>query len=541
SAAGFSLFLLARWFFRRGRVLNLLGAVVLAILALDPQAVFDPSFQLTVLSVAAIGGLAVPLNERFIEPYRQALRRLGNPDLDAKQPPAMAELRIEVRLISETAALLTRSRQSWWSACFQAGGTVWLWAVETVLISACIQAALAVPMIFYFHRISVTSVLANLTVSPALSVAVPAAFLACLTGIGPVVQITRLLLWWSGAAVEFWASLESAWRTPDPPVALAVFCLVSLTILGCCLCVRTRPGITWFAAAAALTGVAAVSTLHVAPILHPGELELSIIDVGQGDSLLVVAPDGKTLLVDGGGAPSFDPRFKPALDIGEDVVSPYLWRRGISRLDVIAVTHLHADHAAGLPALIRNFRPAELWTGGLAPGSLTEDVLRAARSSGTRVVQLNESVAVRLGSARVTVLAPAGEYRPGASASNSDSLVLRIAHGSRSFLLTGDADHRVETALMAHPETLEADVLKVAHHGSRSSSQTDFLAAVRPLFAAISAGADNSYGHPHPELVERLNAAGCRSWQTDRSGLVSFYTNGRRIRMENSFQPDEQP
>lgn len=137
------------------------------------------------------------------------------------------------------------------------------------------------------------------------------------------------------------------------------------------------------------------------------------------------------MLIDAGGIPSFDPRIKPGLEIGEDVVSPYLWRRGIKRLDIVAITHLHADHAAGIPAVLMNFRPAELWTGALPPGTITEDILRAAREAGTRVRQLRAPERLTFGSTNLQVLAPHPDYTAGKSPHNADSLVLRLQYGRR--------------------------------------------------------------------------------------------------------------
>jgi competence protein ComEC len=262
--------------------------------------------------------------------------------------------------------------------------------------------------------------------------------------------------------------------------------------------------------------------------LPAGVTEVSAIDVGQGDSLLVILPDGKTLLVDAGGIPSFDPRLRSRMDIGEDVVSPYLWRRGLRRLDYVAVTHLHDDHAGGMPAVIRNFRPREVWTG-LAPesSSLLGRIREAARAAGSRLESLHKGD----GRAGLRVLWPPRDAHAGAVAKNDDSLVLLIFNGRHKFLLMGDAEQPVEYG-MAVPEDI--DVLKAGHHGSRTSTTPVLLDRARPLFAAISSGEGNSYGHPHPLVLQRLNAAGTRVFRTDLSGAIQFQSDGIRLKTRNS-------
>ena len=541
SAAGFTLFLVARWFFRRGRVLNILAAVTLVILAVDPRAVFDPSFQLTVLSVAAIGALAAPAAERWIKPYAAGLRRLVDPEADAQSPPHIAELRIEFRLIAETLALLTRGPQRLFVKGFGWAGRLALIVADAALLTVCVQAALSVPMIVYFHRFSVTSVPANVTVSPALSAAVPTAFVATLTGFPPLVHASRGLLWFADVMTTFWAAQEPGWRTPDPSWSTAAGSLIGMAVLALCLSFRVRA--RWLFPAVAVATASLVLLWHgpCHPRHRAGEFEMTAIDVGQGDSVLLVSPEGRTMLVDAGGIPSFDPRIRPGLEIGEDVVSPYLWRRGVRRLDVVAITHLHADHSAGVPAVLRNFRPSELWTGAFPAGPAADEILRAARESGTRIRQLRAPQRLGFGTAGIRVMAPEPDYQPGREPHNADSLVLRVEYRDRSFLLTGDADERVEMGMLARSDLPAADVLKVGHHGSRTSTTPSFLASVQPLFAAISAGVDNTYKHPHPALLGRLSDSGCRVWRTDERGLVSFFTDGHRIEVFDFSTGWEQP
>jgi competence protein ComEC len=268
------------------------------------------------------------------------------------------------------------------------------------------------------------------------------------------------------------------------------------------------------------------------PALHPGELELTAIDVGQGDSLLVCFPDSKVLLIDGGGVLSFGRHTTSRIDIGEDVVSPYLWSRSIRKIDVVALTHAHDDHAGGLPAVIENFHPSQLWTGAMAPSAAWSAVRQKAFAENVKILALPAGRSFDFGGARIDVLSPPAGYVPGASPTNNDSLALRVTYGHRSLLLTGDMEKPMERSALSAAEPLRADVLKVGHHGSNTSSIDPFLDAVSPEFAVISDGYENSFHHPHAKVLDRLAAHHARVLRTDLDGLITLRTDGRRISVE---------
>ena len=272
------------------------------------------------------------------------------------------------------------------------------------------------------------------------------------------------------------------------------------------------------------------------PQIYPRQLELTAIDVGQGDSLLVAFPDGKLMLVDGGGILTYGHRAKPKLDIGEDVVSPYLWRRSIRKVDVMVLTHAHDDHAGGLPALIENFHPSELWTGAMVPSAAWSRVQEKARDQGVRISALESGGNFDFGGAHIDILSPPPDYVPGASPKNNDSLAMRIAYGQRSFLLTGDMEKPMELRALAAGLLRHADVLKVAHHGSNTSSVNPFLDAVSPTFAMISDGFENSFHHPNPQVLERLREHHVGAFRTDLQGLLTIRTDGRRMWVE-TYRP----
>jgi competence protein ComEC len=261
---------------------------------------------------------------------------------------------------------------------------------------------------------------------------------------------------------------------------------------------------------------------------HPGVLEVTAIDVGQGDSLLLISPEGKTLLVDAGG-PTGGGSQGPSgnFEIGEDVVSPVLWSRNIRHLDAIALTHAHSDHMGGMLSILRNFRPRVLWVGTNPEIPAYLALLAEARRLDIPVEAMAAGSSFAFGGAQVDVLAPSTDYTPGATASNDDSLVLHVAYGKTSVLLEGDAQAASEQQMLT--EGLHADLLKIGHHGSRTSTTPRFLAAVAPTFAVISVAHHNPYGHPKLEILHRLQDDHVRTFRTDALGATSFYLNGTSV------------
>jgi competence protein ComEC len=213
-------------------------------------------------------------------------------------------------------------------------------------------------------------------------------------------------------------------------------------------------------------------------------------------------------------------------------VAPYLWDRGIRNLDVVVLSHGHEDHIGGLPALVADFRPKELWTGA-TPDSPVWRTLRAkAAANGVKIVPMHFPRRFAFGGAEIEVLAPPADYVPTDIPKNNDSLVLRLGYGRNGFLLPGDVERPIERGMLAEDEIRRTDVLKVAHHGSRTSSTEDFVSAVQPVFAVISVGLDNSYGHPNRDVVERLRQHHAVVYRTDQDGLITIRSDGRRLHVE---------
>jgi len=461
------LLLLGVFLDRESQLMNALCLAGLTLLAWSPTDLWDPGFQLSFAATAGIIYLAAP----FI-------------------------------------GFLT-----------ERGWPRWLGAAVAVSLAA--QLPVTPIMLAHFNQLSLIGVAANLLVVPLAGPATTLGMLALLTQLVSETAAALLFntLWlllialrivvWAAAAVP-----AAMVHLPAPSwAAVTAWCGALLLVPHLTTRIWTR------AAASGFLTLSAV--LSVWPWVSPGDgrLRITFLDVGQGDATLVELPEGRRVLIDGG--PGGGRRF----DVGERVLSPFLWNRPTGRLDVVALSHSDSDHAGGLGAVLRHFRVGEFWDNGRwGPGG--EGTLLALQQSRIPRRVLSAGQRLWVGTALFTVLNPDGQagFSP-----NDDSLVLRLDWRGVSVLVTGDLGWAGEERVLERGAPVRVLALRVAHHGSRLSSSQAFLDAAGPGFAIISVGARNPFRHPAAEAIARLEATGARLYRTDRDGAVIMETDGMRL------------
>jgi competence protein ComEC len=546
--------LFARLLFRRVSLLNAVAFAALLLLIAKPAGVTDPSFQLSFVAAGVIAALALPWLDWTSEPYRRALQHLTDVTRDGAHPPRAVQFRIDVREAARwLAGRLPAPVAKRSPALLAAGASLGFWAWDLVALSLVIQLGLLPLLALYFHRVSLSGPMANVPAVALLGLIVPLGFLALLSGLvwvpaGALLgKLTGGLVTALLATVEWFARWRwLSYRIPGPPFWLVVLFFAILILLAFLAARqpeepaegRRRGRWAWLLAPALAAACLAVMLDPFPPHLAKGKLEVTVLDVGQGDSIFVAFPDGRTMLVDGGGqiGARWVGGYHTGLDIGEEVVSPYLWSRNLKRLDVVALTHAHEDHMDGLNAVLENFRVGQLWVGHDVASRAYEALLERARAHAVPVVHEKRGAPFRWDGVEGRVLWPPDDSEV-ARATNNDSMVLRLSDGPVSFLLTGDIEKPVEKELTADGDPLAATFLKVPHHGSRTSSTDDFLEKVEPEAAAISVGAHNAFHQPSPEVLERYRADHIRLWRTDLDGAVTALTDGRTLEVDCYAHP----
>jgi competence protein ComEC len=394
-------------------------------------------------------------------------------------------------------------------------------------VSILATVATAPLVVWAFGRLSLVAPLTNLAASPVIAVLQPTLFLAlAVAPLHAVAQLVALaahpLLYAldgvaaAGAAVPF-GSVHIA-----PTLGVTVSCGAAAVAL--VVAAATRRG----AAGPALVAAALATTVAVWWIAVPagnGSMELHMIDVGQGDAVAIRTPRGRWLLVDAG-------REWTGGDAGRSIVVPYLRRVG-GDLALFVLSHPHADHVGGAETILRALHPAAYRDGAFAGGSdAYRRSLAAAQALGVHWSRVHPGDSLSIDGVSVTFLAPDSAWTAHLHDPNLASTVALVQYGDVRFLLTGDAEAPEEAWLVAHAGAdLHADVLKVGHHGSSTSSSADFLDAVRPRVALVSVGAGNSYGHPSSDVMRNLAGRGVTVLRTDQLGTIVVRTDGHTLRV----------
>lgn len=538
-------------FYRRLDLLNSAALAGLLLLVANPRFLTDSGFLLSFLAIGAIAGIALPLLDWQVQPYLRALEDWRDVTRDAGHGPRLVQFRLDIRdaIIALTSALNGRLAR-WTQNLGARTACACLRIVELLVLSCVLQFAMLPLTARDFHRVSLLGPVVNLFAVPLTGAIVPLGFLSLalgliIHGIGRLVALPLFWLVFLQQRIVSWFAVipHSSYRIPGPPAWLiGLFFLVLLLAV---IALRfEKPVRRWqwslLVLFAGLTG-GAITTYPFRPAVNTNRLEVTVLDVGQGDSILVVSPKGSTLLIDGGGRflgfRGREEHLGP--DPGEEAVSTYLWSRGFQKLDAVALTHAHQDHIGGLTAVLQNFHVSPLWLGRETTAPAFTRLKQVANSLHVPIEQERRGQRFMWDGVQVDFLWPEPSMEEIAPiAKNNDSLVVRLHYGDRTMLLPGDAEKQVEYTMLAEnrPEFLHADVLKVGHHGSKNSTMPEFLDAVNPQISVISAGEENPYGHPNPELLERLEEKRSRVLRTDRDGAVQILTDGHTLEV-NCFRP----
>ncbi|UCE20295.1 MAG: DNA internalization-related competence protein ComEC/Rec2 [Gemmatimonadota bacterium] len=473
-------------------LLNTLAFAGLFILLFSPQALFDPGFQLSFAAVLSI-----------VYAYPR---------------------------LKEWLPLFLRRQHTWWRR----------WLLGGSLVSLSAQMGIAPIVAYYFYRVPVVSVLANVIVVPWVGLILSLGFAASLFGpfssdIGLLFNASNwLALTGLIHTVTFFASLPfSTLSVPQPslPVVLGCYCVTGLLVnvkrIG-------RAG-HWLIITLLVAANCWIWTYAVRG--NQNELVVTFFDVGQGDAIFLRTPQGKTLLIDGG-------RRSRYYDCGKRVLEPYLRQSGIRRVDGVLLTHPHSDHLGGLLAVLENFHVGQVMDSGLQHGStLYEEYVTLIEERGIprRIMRAGDRID-EFHPLRIMILHPTDSFvSPDGWAPyglNNGSITARLDYGRVSFLFLGDVEAEADRALLKRKGFLKATVVKVPHQGSITGSSRRLVEAIQPCVAVISVSEGNRFGHPADAVVRRYEQCGARIYRTDEDGAIIIRTNGERTSIRTMIRSE---
>ncbi len=532
--AGFLIlvFLVAILLNRQRSMLNTLVIAAFLILIWNPKAVLDVSFQ---LSFAAM--LSILLAHQYY------VQRLSDP-IDRMGEVSWLQKHLGSILPEEWRELNLRDKYSQTTQRFFAG---------SLFVSVAVFLGTLPFIIFHFHQVSLIVVLLNLIMVPLASVLIPLTlFAVSLATVFPILgellswplhYLLQTFLW----IPQFFAAFPYASvYVPSPPKIWIVF-YYSLLIIGTWLAVQkpetsptfTRPARPFELSLKISLGIASLGVILwlFLPRWHERSSEVltvSILDVGQGESIFIEFPNRETMILDGGGF------YKNSLDVGKAVVAPFLWNRGIGQIDYLAATHSDNDHISGLESLAELF-PIEHFLDGFQ--GLNDYRINRLRQKvlgkNAELIPFHADSPLTIGEVRLLPLHPDPGFVRRAvlnhkgRAGNELSLVIRLEYRDFSMLLTGDIGASTEEYLIEHAAPLKAQFLKSPHHGSRFSNSPRFIHAVQPNSVIFSSGYLNWMRHPHPEVIHRYEAQGTQIWRTDLNGSIHITSDGYRHQIQN--------
>ena len=487
---------------RPQHMLHTLFVAAFAIIAVSPQSLFEISFQLSFFAVLCLI-ILVPawkqiLNKKETDPFK-------------KISP------LHAKLIAYTG--------------------------DSLLSSGAAMLGTAPIVAYYFHTFPPSGFITNLIMVPYTG------FLLVPLGLAAAMMV---FIWQPGAALLFKAAelctdlflylselfftaLGNAVTIADPLLGESVF-FYSLLFLSA-VCRTKKQWIMYGCGLLIFFGAEYVQAFYAS---RPNDcLSVTFLDVGAGDAAVLQLPNKEVVLIDGGGL------MDDSFDVGKAVIAPYLYSRGIKKVDYIVLTHPHRDHAGGLPYIARTFNTRELWYNGqqsfLAPYLA---LMETASKNRCAIIACNKDTRLRtLGGVTFEVLSPLNETINASdedqTATNNNALVLKITYGDVSFLFTGDILKEQESKLVNSGTSLKATVLKVPHHGGQASSTDEFLSAVQPSIAVVSGRSFGKRKTPHPDVQERLEKLNIVTCVTEQCGAITIKTGGENIEIKKNKKNDE--
>ncbi len=550
----FLLYLIGRMIFRRADTANILLGSALVLLIAQPYWLLEAGFQLSFLSVLAIALTAAPAIDTYLKPVWDPLLHSGKSDYLFLQPGRWhrcgRRIRTRCELLIEGITDHLPPPASRISFMVIRGiASIALPLTSMALISLAVQIWLDPLLACRFNRISWISPVANMIIVPLFSVVIGAGIIAVLAANLPFFGTKLIRLAGSLASLLLSCAIRTtgikgAWqRCPTPSAAwvlAGILLLFFWSHFGWRRFWAPCSAIVVMLACLSCSSVPVVGTLigefrH--SIFHSKEeiwrqnapiLSFTFLDVGEGDSTVIRFPDMRVWVLDAGGLrqPHSQEDGAYGFDLGEAVVSRYLWHEWIGRIDRLILSHPDIDHAGGVPAVMRNFRTGRFDYSQTGPDTIITEILDIARQRQIETLQPHRGIEEKIDPVKIRVLHPPVDspFR----STNENSLVLEFSFKNFSALLTGDLEKSGENEMISQPGILRCRLLKVAHHGSRWSTSNFFLDRIQPQWAVISAGRGNQFGHPSRETLRRLQQHGVHSLLTVDEGAVTFETDGDR-------------